>query len=81
MDPEIKTLLEKNLALSQENNSLLQKMNRRAKWGTATRVVYWVIILGITFGSFYYLQPYINQVISLYSKASSTLNSFSGLGR
>ncbi|MDD4989190.1 MAG: hypothetical protein PHV42_02070 [Candidatus Pacebacteria bacterium] len=79
MDSEIKNLLEKNFSLTQENNQLLRKMNRRAQWGTVTHIIYWIVIIGVTFGSYYYLQPYLNQVISLYSKANSTFNSLNGL--
>lgn len=74
MDSEIKNLIEKNLALTEENNKLLRKMQRRARWGTITHIIYWIIILGITFGSYYYIQPYLNQALSAYSSLQKNVN-------
>ncbi|MDD5068413.1 MAG: hypothetical protein PHS53_04885 [Candidatus Pacebacteria bacterium] len=76
MDPEIKTLLEKNLALNQENNQLLKKMNRRAKFGSIMHLIYWLIIIGFSVGSYYFIQPYINQLISTYSSIQTGVDNF-----
>ena len=64
MTPEEKALLERAVALSEENNVLLKKMLRSAKISTFLRVCYWVLIIGFSFGAFYLIQPYINTLQS-----------------
>ena len=74
MDPEVKQLLEKNLALSQENNELLKKVHKIQRWAQITRIAYWFIILGIAFGSFYFIKPFLGSITSLYSGGVSNVN-------
>jgi hypothetical protein len=65
-DIEMKELLE----LTRENNKLLHKMRRGAIYGNIFRFFYWTIILGgpvIIY--FYYLQPYMQQLLDAYSGA------------
>lgn len=58
MDPEIKTLLEKNLALSEENNRLIRGLRRANRIAFVWRVIYIGIFLGGAAVAFNYLQPY-----------------------
>lgn len=61
---EMKELLE----LTRDNNKLLHKMRRHAIYGNIMRLFYWAIILGgpvVIY--FYYLQPYLQQVLETYS--------------
>jgi len=67
MDPELKNLLEENLKLSKENNELLIKVRRVQKWSQYSRIFYWVLIIGITYGAFYFIQPYLENLLSLYT--------------
>lgn len=67
MDGELKNLLEENLKLSKENNELLIKVRRVQKWAQYSRVFYWFIIIGITFGAFYFIQPYLENLLNLYT--------------
>lgn len=67
MDQEIKNLLEENLKLSKENNELLIKVRRVQKWSQYSRIFYWVLIIGITYGAFYFIQPYLENLLSLYT--------------
>ena len=41
MDPELKRLLDENLALAKENNEMLRAMKRRAQWSLLGQVVFW----------------------------------------
>ena len=68
MDPEVKHLLEENLALSKENNELIKKVRNFQKWSRISRIFYWIIIIGVAYGAFYFLQPYIEKVMNLYSQ-------------
>lgn len=79
MDPEIKSLLEENLKLSKENNELLVKVHRVQKWAQYSRLFYWVIILGITYGAFYYLQPYLDSLLNIYTGGVGTATNINSI--
>lgn len=79
MDPEIKELLQANLKLSEENNELLKKVRGFQRWSQITKVLYWFIIIGIAFGAFYFVQPYLGGMINLYSGGVSDISSIKGV--
>jgi hypothetical protein len=66
MDPESKNLLEETLELEQENNKMLRSVKRSMLWSRIMTIVYWIIIIGISFGAFLFLQPYFNRLMSAY---------------
>jgi hypothetical protein len=74
VDPDIKNLLEENLRLSKENNELLLKVRRVQRWSQISRIFYWIIIIGISFGAFYFIQPYIGNLLNVYTKGVLNLN-------
>jgi hypothetical protein len=55
------------LDLAKENNKLLRSLRRAQRWAMFMRLVYWVLIIGITLGAYYYIQPYFDQIIGTYS--------------
>ena len=67
MDPESKKLLEETFELEQDNNKMLRSMRRSMMWGRVMSVVYWLVIIGISVGAFYFIQPYFNKIIGLYN--------------
>ncbi len=73
MDPELDKRL-RNIEYSlKENRELLRKIRRVQRNAGLFRLFYWLIIIGITFGAFYYLQPYIKQVQSIYTGYNDAL--------
>jgi hypothetical protein len=76
MDPESKKLLEDTFRLSEDNNKMLHSMRRSMRVGHIMSLLYWIIIIGISVGAFYYAQPYIDQMMKLYGSASSVLKNF-----
>lgn len=76
MDNELKKLLEENLELSKENNHLLKTIRGSQKRAAMMRTLYWVLIIGMTLGAYYYIQPYVEQMISVYSGAQENIKSF-----
>ena len=74
MDPESKDLLQKTFALAEENNKMLRHIRRSQKRTTIMNIIYWLIIIGITVGAFYFLQPYINQIEAFIKSSGITLN-------
>ncbi len=73
MDPETKQLLEENLKLSKENNEMLSSLIRSKKRNNIFKAVYWGIIIIITIGTYYFIQPYISGLTSLYTGGASDL--------
>lgn len=79
MDSNDKNLLDRLMTLTEENNRLLKKMWRAARIGRAVRLFYWLIIIGLSIGALYYIQPYVNQLLSVYSGLQESVDSFQGL--
>jgi len=72
MDLESEKLLKETFELVKENNLMLRKIRRGQKWASFMRIVYWLIIIGISIGAFYLLQPYVNKMINLYNQVSGS---------
>ncbi len=60
MDPELKRLLEQNLALGKENNSMLRSMRRNARFGFAFKIILWAVLL---LAPLYFYQEYLAPII------------------
>ncbi|MBI3633681.1 MAG: hypothetical protein HY226_05320 [Candidatus Vogelbacteria bacterium] len=61
------------LELVRENNKILRSMRRSARIGSFMRYVYWILIIGSAASAYYYLQPYINQLLNVYNELNSTV--------
>ncbi len=66
LEPELQSLLKRNLELTEENNRLIRSMRRMSFWGGVLKVVWWLLILVILpFAAYYfYLAPYVEQFMS-----------------
>ena len=79
MDQEVKKLLEENIKLSKENNELLLKIRNIQRWGQITSIFYWFIIIGVTIGAFYYIKPYLGNLLNVYTGGVSGINNISDI--
>ena len=70
MDPESKQLLQDIYVLEKENNKILRSIKRSATLGRIMSLLYWLIIIGVSVGAFYYMQPYFDKVMNLYNSIS-----------
>ena len=70
----LKRLLEKNLKLSEENNKIIKSIRRWIRFGRLTTLVYWIIIISVTAGAYYFIQPFFEPFLS------GAQNVFSGIG-
>lgn len=61
-DEELKQLLQKNLETSQESLDILKKMNRARMVGNALVFLKWVIIIGLSYGAYFFIEPYLKAV-------------------
>jgi hypothetical protein len=79
MQPEEKEMLKKTLELAQENNSMLHSIRRSMRLGRIMKVIYWVIIIGIAIGAYYYVTPYIDSAVNGYGNVKGDIKSFGDL--
>jgi hypothetical protein len=77
MSPEEHELLKRSIALAEENNDILRSIKRSMRFSSFMTVVYWLIIIGISVGAWYFVQPYLNKAEGLYSAAHTELNNVS----
>ncbi len=78
MDQESKKLLEETYELERENNKMLHKLRRAQKNAVLMSVAYWFIVIGISVGAFYFVQPYVDSAIKLYKDANQSINQIKG---
>lgn len=79
MDSESKKLLEDTFALAEENNKMLRSVVQSMRISRIMSIVYWVFIIGSAVGAYYFIQPYVDQLISVYGGAKSDLDNFGSL--
>ena len=76
MSPEERELLNRSVVLAEENNRMLHAMRRSMYWSRVMSIIYWILIIGISVGAFYFLQPYVNQVVKTYGSFSNAFKNF-----
>lgn len=79
MTPEERQLLIQTNRLVEENHAMLRKMRRAALWGRAWHLLYWLIIIGISVGAYFYVQPYIDQLLNLYGGVKGDVKAVQGV--
>ena len=79
MDPEDKSTLRKVLELEQKNNKMLTSIHKSMFWGRVFRAVYWLVIVGIAVGAYYYVEPYVNGLTDAYSSFKSDIQNVKGI--
>ena len=70
MEPEDKKLLKETFELAKENNKLLRKVRGVQRWQAFWSVFRVIIIMGIALGALYYLEPYMEKIITLFNQVS-----------
>ncbi len=81
MSPEERKLLDETVELSRENNQMLRRMQSRLRLANFFSWLKWLIIIGTTIGAYYYLQPYLDQVLKMYSIVSEQFRNLPTLPR
>ncbi|OHA20038.1 MAG: hypothetical protein A2836_01530 [Candidatus Taylorbacteria bacterium RIFCSPHIGHO2_01_FULL_45_63] len=80
MDPDEKQLLSETYELAKENNEILKKMRRVSRWAIAFRVFYWSVIILLSLGAYYLIQPYIDQLRGVYSGFGDQIDTIRNVG-
>ena len=74
MNPEEKELLQKTYELSEENNKILHSIRRGNRWSYFFKITYWVLVIGVAFGAYFYIQPYVNVLSNTYHGVTSDID-------
>lgn len=78
MTPEERSLLQRTYVLAEENNAILRGIRRANRWGVAIKIFYWLVIIGVTLGAFYFIQPYVETTLDLVDKAQESIRTING---
>lgn len=78
MNPEEKRMLEESLELAQNNNKMLKHIRNAQRWASLTKLIYWGIIIAVAVGSYYYIQPYVDQVQKVMKESGAALDKIKG---
>ncbi|MDO8729233.1 MAG: hypothetical protein Q7K26_05125 [bacterium] len=74
MNPEEKALLERSLKLGEENNQILRKMQRAARWAVLWGFIKAAIVIVPLVVGYIYLQPFLDQALKNYNGFRELLN-------
>ncbi|MEX0672766.1 MAG: hypothetical protein WDZ82_03505 [Candidatus Paceibacterota bacterium] len=78
MEPDERRKLERILELVEHNHSRVDKLYRAMQWGRIFTFIYWVLLIGIAVGAFYFIQPYIEQLGDFYNGFKGTIENAQG---
>ena len=81
MSPEEKSLLENTYTLVKENNELLHSLQRRARLAAAMKVFYWAVIILLSFGAYYFIQPYVEMLMGITGQVTGSTDTMQGLSK
>jgi len=79
MTPEERHLLELTHKLAEENNRILVSIRRSNRVSAIFRVLYWIIIIGISVGAYYFIQPYVNTAFDLFNVVKQDIQQVQGV--
>ena len=54
-----------------ENSKMIKRLHIAYRMSAAISIIKWVIIIGFTLGSFYYIQPYLENILKMYGSINS----------
>jgi hypothetical protein len=79
MDFHDKEFFDRLMKLTEENNRMLRRIRRSAFWTGVTRTIYWIVLVGISVGAYYYVQPYLKQLIATYQATQEATAKIQGI--
>lgn len=74
MDEELNKLLRENLEISRESLKILKGIRRANRLNVAFKILYWLVILGIVAGVYYFVEPYVKNAIGVIEEAQQLKN-------
>lgn len=73
-DQETQHLLNENLRLAKENKRMLDKIYKFHKRQMAFKVLYWIALVALGLGAYYYAKPYIDNIHDAYNSIGATFS-------
>jgi len=64
---ELKEIVKRQGEVIAETNRMVHSMRRGQRWRTLVHVVWWLAIVAVSAASWYYLMPYLNQLLAQYA--------------
>lgn len=77
---EIKENLKELTELVEENHKILNSLNRRAQLASLFVIVKWGVIIALSVGTAYYLQPYLETLLKTYTTMAGFTEKMGGSG-
>lgn len=74
MNDEEKKLLEETFKLSKENHEMLLKIRSIQKREGVFRILKILLVIAIGAGAFYFVQPYVDAIRSLFENMNNSIN-------
>ena len=68
---DLKKLLEENLQVSRESLSILKKIQRARTFSMVFKVIKWIIIISLSVGLYYYIEPYVRDYTGIFKSINS----------
>lgn len=62
--------LDEILELQKDNNKMLKSVLNHQKMANLMKLLYWVVIIGITYGMFAYFKPYFTNIANIYTQGA-----------
>lgn len=75
MTPEEHSLLERTYKMVEENNGMLRSIRRSSRLAIFMRILYWAVIIILSFGAYYFIQPYLTTMLNVISNAGGNIQS------
>lgn len=72
MDPNIDARLKSIEEKLEKTYNLVSRVRKVQRNSQLFKIFYWVLILLATFGAFYYIQPYLSQLLNVYTGGDGT---------
>lgn len=79
-DEELKVLLRENIEVSKESLKILKKINRGRIFGNIFTTLKWMLIIGISFGAYYYIEPFLSKYLGLMKGLTSGVENVGKIG-
>lgn len=76
----LRTDLEETREIVERNHEILKSIESTMFWRRVFSIVYWVLIIGIAIGLFYFLDPYIDRLFDTYSQVIEQFNAIPDIG-
>lgn len=74
MMAENQRLLLENLELSRQNSKIIKKIQGHLHQTMIFKTLYWIIIIGMAIGAFYFIRPYVDTIVTTYNQTREYIN-------